>query len=80
MARLRTPRFQVRSVSGYTCGKLVSAYWVADTWYCWREVELWAKKSERDAPCGKRITDRCSQAERTCARLNAANDEWLAAG
>ncbi len=81
---MKHPRYELRSITGYNTGsapgggQLGTCYWVADTWYCYRECELWSTDGGSDGPAGKFTTTRRSQAERTLARLNRAHDEWLA--
>ena len=80
---MKHPRYELRSITGYSMGaasgegKLGTCYWVADTWNCYRECELWSIGGGSDYPCGTITTPRRSQAERTLARLNRVHDEWL---
>lgn len=82
---LDLPRYELRSITGYTLGmasgegKLGTTYWVADRWKCYREVPLLAIKQGRQVYTGHKITTRKAQAERNCERLNAEHEAWLAA-
>ena len=89
----RVPRYEVRSITGYSSGdREGTTYWVADTWYCYREVPLQAivtgNVGRRDANgrrergyayTGAKTTTRRAMAERNCARLNAEHEAWRAA-
>ncbi len=80
MTELRHPRYYVRSISGYSLvhggSRLGTTWWVSDSWNLWREVPL--TNRTKGSTGTQRITRLRKQAERNCAALNAAHEEWLA--
>lgn len=82
---MRHPRYEVRSITGYSerslgGAKASTTWWVADTWNCYREMPLMTTVSESEKHLGSWLTTRRAQAERNCERLNREHDEWLARG
>lgn len=83
---MRHPRYEVRSVTGYSSGgsnsppRPSTTWWVADTWNCYRECDLWRLLGGKVVPARGKTTMFRSCAERTAEKLNREHDEWLASG
>jgi hypothetical protein len=83
MAADHHPRYVVRSITGHNSlkpgsYKATTDYWIADRWYCWREVEHFPARDGNWRVSGPLV--RLAAAEVRCAELNAEHDAWLAAG
>lgn len=80
-----SPRFVVREITGYASGvgrrRVSTSVWIADSWYCYREVKRFGGVP---IPGGGRgsgtLDDRRRAADALCAELNAEHDAWLRAG
>jgi hypothetical protein len=74
------PRYVIRELTGYSLGighrRPTTDVWVADTWYCWKEVARFMTPGYKKAG-HPNYPVRRAMAEAVCARLNAEHEAWL---